>query len=196
MDSANILHKLLGREPYRWQSDLHRSLLSDDIPDALDIPTGLGKTAVIAIWLAARLAGASLPRRLVYVVDRRAVVDQATTEAITVAANLENALAVLPSDEAELWRRTLSLDSNRLPISTLRGQFTDNRLWLQNPVQSSIIVGTIDMIGSRLLFEGYGVTPRMRPVHAALLGTDALISDRRGAPYPALQVSDPPGRLS
>jgi CRISPR-associated endonuclease/helicase Cas3 len=175
VDSANILRKLLGREPYRWQSDLHRSLLSGDIPDALDIPTGLGKTAVIAIWLAVRLAGASLPRRLVYVVDRRAVVDQATTEAIAVAAKLENARAVLPSDEAELWRRTLCLDSNRLPISTLRGQFTDNRLWLQNPVQSSIIVGTVDMIGSRLLFEGYGVNPRMRPVHAALLGTDSLI---------------------
>jgi CRISPR-associated endonuclease/helicase Cas3 len=72
-------------------------LLDGDIPDALDIPTGLGKTAVIAIWLAARVSGASLPRRLVYVVDRRAVVDQATTEAIAVAANLENALAFLPS---------------------------------------------------------------------------------------------------
>jgi CRISPR-associated endonuclease/helicase Cas3 len=61
------------------------------------------------------------------------------------------------------------------PISTLRGQFADNRLWLESPVQSAIVVGTVDMIGSRLLFEGYGVNPRMRPVHAALLGTDSLI---------------------
>ena len=48
------------------------------LPPAVDIPTGLGKTAVMAIWLLARAAGARLPRRLVYVVDRRAVVDQAT----------------------------------------------------------------------------------------------------------------------
>jgi CRISPR-associated endonuclease/helicase Cas3 len=53
-----------------------------DIPSALDIPTGLGKTAVMAIWLVARACGGKeLPRRLRYVVDRRAVVDQATREA-------------------------------------------------------------------------------------------------------------------
>ncbi len=48
---------------------------------SLDIPTGLGKTSVMAAWLVARSQKASLPRRLVYVVDRRAVVDQATREA-------------------------------------------------------------------------------------------------------------------
>lgn len=175
MDSPDILRIILGREPYRWQSDLYQSLLSGEIPDALDIATGLGKTAIIAIWLAARVSGATLPRRLVYVVDRRAVVDQATTEAEGVASNLESALVELPSAQAETWKQNLGIHSKRLPISTLRGQFADNRLWLESPVQSAIVVGTVDMIGSRLLFEGYGVNPRMRPVHAALLGADSLV---------------------
>ena len=46
-----------------------------------NLPTGLGKTSVIAIWLIA-LANAPerVPRRLVYVVNRRTVVDQSTEE--------------------------------------------------------------------------------------------------------------------
>jgi CRISPR-associated endonuclease/helicase Cas3 len=56
---------------------LRRFLDIEPVP-ALDIPTGLGKTATIAVWLVARALGAPLPRRLAYVVDRRAVVDQAT----------------------------------------------------------------------------------------------------------------------
>ena len=69
----------------------------------------------------------------------------------------------------------LGLNQERLPISTLRGQYADNRLWLESPVRSAIVVGTVDMIGSRLLFEGYGVGTRMRPVHAALIANDTLV---------------------
>jgi CRISPR-associated endonuclease/helicase Cas3 len=140
------------------------------------IPTGLGKTAVIGIWLAARAVGTVLPRRLVYVVDRRAVVDQATAEAEDVVRNLTSALKELPDEVSAGWRRNLGLSSDdSLPVSTLRGQFADNRRWLQNPAQAAIVVGTVDMIGSRLLFDGYGVSPRMRSIHAALLGSDTLV---------------------
>ncbi len=69
----------------------------------------------------------------------------------------------------------LGLGARKLPISTLRGAHVDNREWLDNPAAPAIIVGTVDMIGSRLLFEGYGVSRKMRPYQAGLLGVDALI---------------------
>lgn len=168
---GNRLREALGlagtEKPFPWQEDLLLRFSRGEIPSALDIPTGLGKTAVMAIWLVAFAGGAKLPRRLVYVVDRRAVVDQATE----VALGLRQL-----SDRDPKLREQLGLGSERsLPISTLRGQFVDNREWLEDPVSPAIIVGTVDMIGSRLLFEGYGVSRKMRPYHAGLLGTDALV---------------------
>ncbi len=152
--------------PFRWQVRLLCRLMNGDIPQLVDIPTGLGKTSVMALWLIALAEGAELPRRLVYVVDRRAVVDQATRFAERLKANLPEALAnALGVDSA----------SGGLAISTLRGGFADNRDWLADPSKPAIIVGTVDMIGSRLLFEGYGVSRRMRPYHAGLLGVDALV---------------------
>lgn len=147
--------KLTGFKPLKWQSRLFREYLKKGkIPAAIDIPTGLGKTSVMAIWYLAHQAGACLPRRLVYVVDRRAVVDQATTVAEEIKKN--------------------SADK-KLRVSTLRGQHVDNREWLEDPIAPAIIVGTVDMIGSRLLFSGYGVSRKMRPYHAGMLGADALL---------------------
>lgn len=146
---------LTGHAPMRWQVRLYGRLLSaEGLPRALDLPTGLGKTAVIAIWYLARRSGACLPRRLVYVVDRRAVVDQATTVADAIKEKSGDA---------------------GLQVSTLRGQHVDQRRWLEDPAAPAIIVGTVDLIGSRLLFEGYGVSRRMRPYHAGLLGADTLV---------------------
>ena len=152
--------------PFRWQLRLLRRLLHTDLPKAVDIPTGLGKTAVMALWLIALAEGAGLPRRLVYVVDRRAVVDQATTYAELLHSNM-------PTDLAAKLR--LNQRVGGLPISTLRGGFADNRDWLEDPSVPAIVVGTIDMVGSRLLFEGYGVSRRMRPYHAGMLGVDSLV---------------------
>lgn len=78
---------LTGHRPLDWQRRLFlERLIRGDVPPALDIPTWLGKTSVTAIWLVARAfagekARRELPRRLIYVVDRRAAVDQATSEA-------------------------------------------------------------------------------------------------------------------
>jgi len=166
---------LAGRELYFWQRRLlFEHLLSGKLPDAIDIPTGLGKTTVMALWLAALAQGAPVPRRLVYVVDRRAVVDQATAEAERLAKVIGSGDT---KDEATFaLRKGLRLsDGRKLPVSTLRGQHVANRLWLEHPALPAIVVGTVDMIGSRLLFSGYGVSRRMRPVHAGLLGVDALV---------------------
>lgn len=154
--------------PTSWQIRLYKDCFANGvIPAAIDIPTGLGKTAVMALWLIARSQGANLPRRLVYVVDRRAVVDQATDFAISLRKNLDN--------QGQELKATLGLIGQSLPISTLRGQHIDNREWLEDPSIPAIIVGTVDMIGSRLLFEGYGVSRKMRPYHAGLLGADTLV---------------------
>lgn len=147
--------KLTGNQPFLWQSCLFEEWFSRGrIPSALDIPTGLGKTSVMALWYLAWKAGADVPRRLVYVVDRRAVVDQATTVAEEI--------------------REKSQDPT-LRVSTLRGQHVDDREWLADPAAPAIVVGTVDMIGSRLLFSGYGISRKMRPYHAGLLGADTLV---------------------
>jgi CRISPR-associated endonuclease/helicase Cas3 len=170
-ERTRLLHKALGLGPeetlFPWQEELLSRMLRGDIPEIVDLPTGLGKTAVMAIWLVARTGNAKLPRRLVYVVDRRAVVDQATEVALS--------LRKLVEDEPEV-KKALGLRHNQsLPISTLRGQYVDNREWLDDPAAAAIIVGTVDMVGSRLLFEGYGVSRKMRPYHAGLLGVDTLV---------------------
>jgi CRISPR-associated endonuclease/helicase Cas3 len=169
------VERLIDKPLYRWQRRLLVDyLLKGDIPDAVDVPTGLGKTTIIALWLAALSHGAALPRRLIYVVDRRAVVDQATK----VANELVDALGDGASSDPTIvaCREGLGLDRDEeLPVSTLRGQHVDNRAWLADLSRPSIVVATVDMIGSRLLFSGYGVSPRMRSVHAGLLGADALL---------------------
>jgi CRISPR-associated endonuclease/helicase Cas3 len=119
---------------------LFQQFVAGVFPSSCNLPTGLGKTAVVAIWLIALAAAPDrTPRRLVYVVNRRTVVDQTTTE-------------------AEKLRHNAPVSGVPAPgISTLRGQFADNREWSADPARTAVVVGTVDMIGSRLLFSGYGI---------------------------------------
>jgi CRISPR-associated endonuclease/helicase Cas3 len=166
---------------FPWQSRLYDRFLRAELPPLIDLPTGTGKTSIMAIWLIALAAqaqkghGVTLPRRLVWVVDRRVVVDQATQEAGLLSrrllepelANMRNVLCGLAMPLRE--------DESPLAVSTLRGEFQDNGDWSRDPARPAIVVGTVDMVGSRLLFSGYGDSRKRRPVHAALLGQDALI---------------------
>lgn len=162
---------LTGYLPMPWQEKMYSLLLENKVPAFCNLPTGMGKTSIMAIWLIAlSKSNANLPRRLVYVVNRRTVVDQATREAEKLRANLD------PAKLREPLNRLCALEHDvPLAISTLRGQFADNGEWYVDPARPAIIVGTVDMIGSRLLFSGYGVGFRTRPLHAGFLGQDALL---------------------
>ena len=171
-----VFSGLTGNSPFPWQRALYEEWFAKGIfPPSCNLPTGMGKTSVIAVWLIA-LANNSIlvPRRLVYVVNRRTVVDQSTEEAL----NLRNNLQRIPELRAKL---------GSLAISTLRGQFADNREWSADPSRPAVIVGTVDMIGSRLLFSGYGCGFKSRPLHAGFLGQDVLLVHDEAHLEPAFQ---------
>ena len=184
IEFRSAFESLTGNPPFPWQEALYERFVSDDIPSSCALPTGLGKTSVMAIWLIA-LANypEKIPRRLVYVVNRRTVVDQATDEArkygVRLTGDLKQALSMLCSETEE----------GRIPlaISTLRGQFADNREWSADPSRPAIIVGTVDMIGSRLLFSGYGIGFKSKPLHAGFLGQDVLLVHDEAHLEPAFQ---------
>lgn len=160
---------LTGNVPFPWQEALYQRFLQGDIPKSCTLPTGLGKTNVIAIWLIAFANKLNVPSRLVYVVNRRTVVDQTTDEAKKLSDNAGK------------------IGVDNLAISTLRGQFADNREWSDDPSRPAIISGTVDMIGSRLLFSGYGIGRSKKPLHAGFLGQDVLLVHDEAHLEPAFQ---------
>jgi CRISPR-associated endonuclease/helicase Cas3 len=175
--------------PFRWQERLYQKMLKRDLPLACDLPTGLGKTMVIPIWLIALAtqpldtSGNGLPRRLIYIVNRRTVVDQATKVVEQIRERLlapddsrwSGCKDVLRALVGALKRLASSTDNLLLAVSTLRGELADNEEWKADPARPAIIIGTIDMIGSKLLFSGYGDGRYWRAQHAGLVGQDSLI---------------------
>ncbi len=171
IDFRTAFNALTGNDPFPWQQALYEQYFSQGkIPASCNLPTGLGKTSVIAVWLIALANGCDVPRRLVYVVNRRTVVDQTTNEVEKYRENLAKAGITEP-----------------LALSTLRGQFADNREWSEDPSRPAVICGTVDMIGSRLLFSGYGCGFKTRPLHAGFLGQDSLIVHDEAHLEPAFQ---------
>lgn len=186
---------LTGNLPFPWQRRLYEKWVLGNFPKSCDLPTGAGKTSVVALWLIALAENSErIPRRLVYVVNRRTVVDQTTDEVEEMAKKLANAdrkslpphLADLCKELSRLSAIDVSEKESPLAISTLRGQMADNRAWSADPCRPAVIVGTVDMIGSRLLFGGYRIF-KLRPLHAGFLGQDALLIHDEAHLEPAFQ---------
>jgi CRISPR-associated endonuclease/helicase Cas3 len=183
---------LTGNASFPWQTALYAEFVAGRFPRCCDLPTGLGKTSVISIWLLALAHRADtrnladFPRRLVYVVNRRTVVDQATRE----AERIREALVTKPElrTVADALSKLAARPTEQpLAISTLRGQFADNAEWRNDPARPALVVGTVDMIGSRLLFAGYGCGYKTRPLHAGVLGQDSLLVHDEAHLEPAFQ---------
>ncbi|MGA3025545.1 MAG: hypothetical protein ABSF98_12305 [Bryobacteraceae bacterium] len=119
-----------GRSPYPWQARLFRNIAAGRWPDSLALPTGSGKTAILQVWLISPAWSLrhgqreAILRRLVWVVNRRVVVDQATEE----AEGVQRRIAELPADDPLAAALSdCSAPGTRLSVSTLRGKHADNR---------------------------------------------------------------------
>lgn len=171
-----------GVSPFPWQRRLlHYVVENGRWPDLLDLPTGSGKTAALDIALfhlaleIARGEERRAPVRIAFVVDRRLVVDDAFRRADSIAHALRN-----PGHRSvELVAAELSKLAGEgappLMARRLRGGIPYEGDWARTPAQPTILCSTVDQVGSRLLFRGYGVSDSMKPVHAGLLGADCLI---------------------
>jgi CRISPR-associated endonuclease/helicase Cas3 len=189
--------------PYDWQQRLLEQVIRGTWPGAIDLPTGSGKTACLDIAVFALACQEALPkekrtapRRIFFCVNRRVIVDEAHQRAMRIASRIAEAEGtdmILGRIASSL--RTLSTlrreSAPPLDVLELRGGiYRDNR-WARSVTQPTIICTTIDQLGSRLLFRGYGVSPNAAPIQAALIAYDSLVLlDEAHISRPFLQCLD------
>lgn len=143
---------------------------TDCASQLIDIPTGLGKTAAVVLaWLWNRAAHPEAdhrdtwPRRLAYCLPMRTLVEQTR-------------------DETRDWIEKLvesgAIPSSRKPrVVVLMGGESlkgDEKDWDLFPEDNCILIGTQDMLLSRALNRGYGMSRFRWPMHFGLLNNDCL----------------------
>lgn len=150
--------------PFSYQSRLAEQAW----PDLLDVPTGMGKTAAVALsWLWKRgwrhgnrseSTDAATPRRLVWCLPMRVLVEQ--TE-----------------ENIRTWLGNIGIlghaGKGKVSVHVLMGGANDTK-WASFPEEDMILIGTQDMLLSRALMRGYGMSRYQWPVHFALLHSDCL----------------------
>jgi CRISPR-associated endonuclease/helicase Cas3 len=195
-----FFHAVHGFLPFPWQVHLARRVTGlensgrDNIwPECLALPTGSGKTACLDIAIFALACEAerppaerTAPRRIIFVVDRRVIVDEAFSHASETARRLKEPQPGILTRVAEALRKISGqthflgingrlADGDPLTHHQLRGGTYRDDAWARSPTQPCIIASTVDQIGSRILFRGYGQSNKNWPLHAGLAGNDSLI---------------------
>ena len=191
-----------GRDPFPWQARLANDVATNGVwPDEIGVPTGMGKTACleIAVWWLASQADRTpeertAPTRIWWVVNRRLLVDSTAQQAEKLAEKLRVAQTGGGSEDdrqpqsdvlAVVADRlgSLSADHGETPLDViaLRGGIASRTP--VDPSRPTVILCTLPMYGSRLLFRGYG--SNLRAVDAAMAGTDSLVllDEAHLAPY-------------
>lgn len=139
----------------------------------ISVPTGMGKTAAVVLaWLWNRTGHPDAehrdrwPRRLVYCLPMRTLVEQARRN---VADWVSKLAAKYPGPELQ-W---LAANS---PVVLMGGEEGDRGKaeWDLYPEKTCIIVGTQDMLLSRALNRGYGMSRYRWPMHFGVLNNDCL----------------------
>ena len=143
-------YQTTGLRPFPYQV---RAATGSTLPALVRIPTGCGKTeAVVCAWMWRRKVDPrNTPRRLVYCLPLRALVHQT----------------------AERARRLVAASGSDIPVRILMGGAADDE-WAMAPEKEAIIVGTMDMLLSRALARGYGLSRFRYPVDFGLLTNDCL----------------------
>jgi CRISPR-associated endonuclease/helicase Cas3 len=153
---AKIFEKATGTKPFPYQE---RLALEVPGPSLVSIPTGLGKTAAAVIaWVWRRrfaddATRNATPRRLVYCLPMRVLVEQTR-------------------DEARKWLEKLGLHEQIKVHVLMGGEDADE--WDLWPERDAVLIGTQDMLLSRALNRGYGMSRYRWPVHFGLLNNDCL----------------------
>lgn len=175
VDFSEYFRQVHGWDPFPWQIRLTETVLGTGRwPHVIDLPTGCGKTATLDTAVFSLAARPDVfPRRVVFVIDRRIIVDQVYERAKAIRDAVMSAKnGVLSRIRNRLANVT---DGAPLDVTALRGGVPIDNEWASRPDQPWVVVSTVDQFGSRLLFRGYGVSHRMRPVHAGLAGNDCLV---------------------
>ena len=187
---AEFYRALNAREPFPWQRRLAEEVAATEQWRAeVGVPTGLGKTACLDIavwWLASQAdrqpAKRTAPTRIWWVVNRRLLVDSTAEHAEWIAQVLADPDAanlvgrgreVITSVAQRLTSLSAATGTSPLDVIRLRGGVASRTP--TDPSQPTVVLCTLPMYGSRLLFRGYGSKQRLRVVDAAMAGTDSLV---------------------
>ena len=179
-----------GRDPFPWQARLADHVAAaESWPEEVGVPTGLGKTACLDIavwWLASQAdrqpAARTAPTRIWWLVNRRLLVDATTdhAEAVSCALSHPEGHGRSAADASVLAAvadclRSLAADRDAKPLEVIRLRGGVTARLPVDPSAPAVMLSTLPMYGSRLLFRGYGSTRSMRPIDAAMAGTDSLV---------------------